>query len=241
MRLLWEIEDSDVLEVKAFYDERKNNDFVRSRREVNVEGDPPKFTRASFWKQMVGCLLTTQQRSGPTSAISRFSDTYPFPLNYTECKRQRRLKSFVQRTLADFGGIRRSSRLAEEIVYNFHWLESEGGWHEVEEQIESLRGNRTQKAEIKVADFIDDNLKGFGPKQSRNLLQGLGLTKYEIPIDSRITRWLNDFGFPIGLSAVALADRNYYRFVSEGLRELCEASNIYPCLLDAAIFSSYDE
>src|SRR3712207_8726784 len=39
---------------------------------------------------------------------------------------------------------------------------------------------------------IDDSLKGFGPKQSRNLLQGLGLTRYEIPIDIRITRWFND-------------------------------------------------
>jgi hypothetical protein len=69
----------------------------------------------------------------------------------------------------------------------------------------------------------------------------LGLTRYEVPIDSRITRWLNEFGFPVTLSADALSDRNYYRFVSEGIRELCDACHIYPCLLDAAIFSSYDE
>lgn len=81
---------------------------------------------------------------------------------------------------------------------------------------------------------------GFGPKQSRNLLQGLGLTKYEIPIDSRITKWFNEFGFPVKLSASALSDLNYYKFVSKGLRELCDACNIYPCLLDAAIFSSFD-
>jgi thermostable 8-oxoguanine DNA glycosylase len=104
-----------------------------------------------------------------------------------------------------------------------------------------LRRTRTQKSELESADFIDDTLKGFGPKQSRNLLQELGLTRYEIPIDSRITRWLNDFGFPVTLSADALSARNYYSFVSEGVRELCEACGIYPCLLDAAIFSSYDE
>jgi hypothetical protein len=94
--------------------------------------------------------------------------------------------------------------------------------------------------ETEAADFIDSHLKGFGPKQSRNLLQNLGLTRYGVPIDSRTTKWLNDFGFPVTLSATAMADLDYYRFVSEGFRELCDACGIYPCLLDAAIFSSFD-
>ena len=239
MNLLWQVEDEDISEVKDFYDEHKDNDFVVNRRKLNIEGKPPNFSPATFWKGMVGCLLTTQQRAGPTSAVSRFSGTHPFPLNYTECGRQRRLETFVRKILADFGGIRRSSKIAGEVAYNFRWLE-EGGWREVQERLEKLRRSRKQASEIETADFIADNLKGFGPKQSRNLLQELGLTKYEIPIDSRITKWLNDFGFPVPLSATALSDRNYYRFVSEGMRELCDACDIYPCLLDAAIFSSYD-
>ena len=100
--------------------------------------------------------------------------------------------------------------------------------------------NPTLETETEAADLIDHRLKGFGPKQSRNLLQSLGLTKYEVPIDSRITRWLNDFGFPVKLSATALSDLDYYKFVSEGFRELCDACGIYPCVLDAAIFSSFD-
>lgn len=110
----------------------------------------------------------------------------------------------------------------------------------MDKAIAQLNHSQMQQAEVEAADFIDDNLKGFGPKQARNLLQGLGLTKYEIPIDSRVTKWLNDFGFPVWLSAVALADREYYGFVSEGFHRLCEACGIYPCLLGAAIFSSYD-
>jgi thermostable 8-oxoguanine DNA glycosylase len=106
--------------------------------------------------------------------------------------------------------------------------------------VRELNESQTHESEVEAADFIDDNLKGFGPKQARNLLQLLGLTKYEIPIDSRITEWLNDFGFPVRLSAVSLADRNYYVFVSEGFRKLCAASDLYPCMLDAAIFSSFD-
>lgn len=95
--------------------------------------------------------------------------------------------------------------------------------------------------ECEAAEFVDDHLKGFGPKQSRNLLQWLGLTKYEIPLDSRITKWLNEFGFPVRLSAGALSDRNYYNFVSDGVQALCAQSDIYPCVLDAAIFTSYDQ
>jgi hypothetical protein len=36
-----------------------------------------------------------------------------------------------------------------------------------------------------VAGYIQETFEGFGPKQSRNLLQALGLTRYEIPIDIR--------------------------------------------------------
>ena len=91
-----------------------------------------------------------------------------------------------------------------------------------------------------VADFIDDSFAGFGPKQARNLLQSLGLTRHEIPIDSRITKWLNEFGFPVRLSASALADPNYYCFVMDGFQALCRACEVAPCVLDAAIFASFD-
>ena len=38
-----------------------------------------------------------------------------------------------------------------------------------------------------------------------------------------------------------LQDRNYYNFVSDGFQKLCEACDIMPCVLDAAIFSSFDD
>ena len=142
-------------------------------------------------------------------------------------------------TINDFGGIRRGTRLADEILCNFLWLEQDG-WKVINEMAQNLINVQTPEAEIESADFIDHNLKGFGPKQARNLLQSLGLTKYEIPIDSRVSKWMNNFGFPLELSPAALSDGNYYKFVSEGFRKMCAACNIYPCLLDAAIFSSFD-
>jgi thermostable 8-oxoguanine DNA glycosylase len=135
--------------------------------------------------------------------------------------------------------LRRGKTIGEEVEYNLKWLEN-GGWQVVYGIVEELKNNQDVGKERKAAEIIIDNLKGFGPKQSRNLLQSLGLTKYEIPVDSRITKWLTEFGFPIKLSAIALSDRNYYNFVLDGFKIICEACDIYRCVIDAAIFSSFD-
>jgi hypothetical protein len=92
-----------------------------------------------------------------------------------------------------------------------------------------------------VTDYIDNHFAGFDPKQARNVLQALDLTRYEIPIDSRVTNWLNDLlHFPVRLSSIALADVEYYKFVQSGIRELCEARDLFPCIFDRAVFSLKD-
>lgn len=83
-------------------------------------------------------------------------------------------------------------------------------------------------------------MSGFGPKQSRNLLQWLGLTRHEIPIDSRVMSWLNDNGFPLPMSSRLLLYNDYYEFVENGIHELCRLCNVFPCVFDAAVFASFD-
>jgi hypothetical protein len=240
MKLIWQIDPQDVEKVQTFLDLHWNDPFVQGRIGRNLAEMKPKVSKAEFWKHMMSCLLTTQQRSGPSSAVSRFLNTKPFPLDYELCLPQDNLRSFAQEVLSSFGGLRRSNRIADEIATNLHLLE-QGLWSKTFEVLDEVRSTQTVQIERKAADFVDDHFKGFGPKQSRNLLQDLGLTKYEIPLDSRITKWLNNFGFPVKLSAQALSDRNYYNFVSEGLQQLCTRSEIYPCVLDAAIFASFDK
>ncbi|MGA9348998.1 MAG: hypothetical protein WBW48_09350 [Anaerolineae bacterium] len=240
MKIIWQIEARDVERVQTFFDLHQNDPFVQQRIERNLGKTKPKMSKAEFWQAMVSCLLTTQQRSGPDSAVTRFINTKPFPLNYQLCIAEGDLRSFAQEVLSSFGGLRRSNRIADEIATDLHLLE-QSYWSRTFEMLDELRLNQTVQSERKAVDFIDGHFKGFGPKQSRNLLQSLRLTKYEIPIDSRITKWLNDFGFPVRLSAQALSDRNYYNFVSEGFQRLCAQSGIYPCVLDAAIFASFDK
>ena len=239
MKIIWEITPDDVAKVNVFFESQKNSCFVRERTRRNLSDMKCDLSKADFWVAMVGCLLTTQQRSGPDSPISRFLDEKPFPLDYALCAGQADLEKFVGTTLTKFGGIRRATTIGREVKKNYDYLER-GGWGAIFDVTTTLRHSSTIAQEREAAAFVDENLAGFGPKQSRNLLQWLGLTKYETPIDSRITKWLNEFGFPFRLTAAALADPYYYQFVEDGLQQLCAASSIYPCQMDAAIFASYD-
>jgi hypothetical protein len=240
MKLLWQIEDTDIQKVKAFFETQKNNAFVLNRIERNVKKVLPQFSNDMFWEAMISCLITTQQRSGPNSSVTKFICAHPFPLNYSKCKASDNIQNTVEETITTFGGLRRGKTIGEEVEFNFRWL-GNSGWKIVHEIVEDMTKNQTTETERKSAEIIIDNLKGFGPKQSRNLLQSLGLTKFEIPVDSRITKWLTAFGFPMKLSATALSDKNYYNFVLAGFQRICEACDIFPCVMDAAIFSSFDE
>lgn len=240
MKLLWQIEEEDIQKVKSFYEMHKGNAFVLDRIERNVKKNIPTFTKELFWEAMISCLITTQQRSGPDSFATKFISTKPFPLSYQKCKPADTIQTTVEETITA-GSLRRGKTIGKEVKCNFLWLEADG-WSIIDAIVEDLTNNQTPEIERKSAETIIANMKGFGPKQSRNLLQSLGLTKYEIPVDSRITKWLTvEFGFPIKLSAKALSDENYYNFVLDGIQKICEASDILPCVLDAAIFSSFDK
>ena len=105
-------------------------------------------------------------------------------------------------------------------------------------ELERLRQNVGLEYERRAADFFDDRFWGLGPKQARNMLQMLGLTRFVVPIDSRIVKWMKDIGFPV--SGGGLGDRGYYEFLEDGLQLLCHACDVSPCILDAAVFASRD-
>lgn len=239
MELIWKPTASEVRRLRQLMAKARRDPFVQARARRNLAKAKREISRSAFWHALVGSLLTTQQKSGPKGAVARFLRTRPFPLTYPVCYSQRRVDAFVTRTLSAFRGIRRSTRIGKELAVNLTRLE-DGLWQEVLSRLNSLRPLATAEEELQAAEFLDDNFMGLGPKQSRNLLQGLGLTRYEVPIDSRMTRWLNEFGFPIHLSAPALSDRYYYGLVSQGIQKLCGAAKVMPCVLDAVVFASFD-
>ncbi|NKC16266.1 MAG: hypothetical protein GKR94_29900 [Gammaproteobacteria bacterium] len=240
MRIVWQIDPDDIARVKGFYEEHSDNAFVKTRITTNLRTEKPPISKGDFWDRMVGCLLTTQQRSGPGSSVTKFLLTRPSPLEYKTCVEQDNLGEFARKVLSEFGGLLYYNNISKFLSANLPFLEN-GGWETTFQHLDEIRSNSSPETERLAAEFIDRHFKGFGPKQSRNLLQGLGISRFEIPIDSRITKWLNSSGFPVKPTANALQDRNYYNFVSDGFQELCKACDIMPCVLDAAIFSSFDE
>jgi len=236
MHIDWQVTSDDVARVKALIQNQRGNGLVRDRAR-NLAETKPSVSEDRFWRAMVCMRLTTLQNSGPTGAVARFMRTEPFPLPPDTLRRQRSPEGFIADTLKE-AGLRRFNRtIPDQLGRNFRHLE-QGGWTATLERCNRLTRLVQQETEAEVADYVDDTFKGFGPKQSRNLLQALALTRYEIPIDSRVTKWLNENEFPFHLSASALADRNYYRLVSTGIQSLCRNAEVFPCILDAAIFAS---
>ncbi len=239
MKIIWQFEESDKQKVKAFYDAHKNNYLVQRRLARNQEKNKQEITIHEFWKTMVSCQLTTQQRSGPKSPITHFMTTKPFPVGLDQCQNHPSVDMFVSNALTAFGGIRRAKTIGTEALVNYQLLTT-GSWIKTQHFLNLVRINPTPQTEQCAANYIDETFKGFGPKQSRNLLQGLGLSMYEIPIDSRVIKWLSSIGFPIQVGATSLSDKHVYQLISDGFQEMASVCDIKPFALDAAIFSSTD-
>jgi hypothetical protein len=170
MRIDWIIENHDIARVKAFFEEHGANCLVRERIKRNLRPDKPQVTIDSFWEILVGCLLTTQQKSGPCKPVTRFINTRPYPLPYQTCCERGDLAEFALEVFKQFGGLRRTTRIGNELAANIGYLK-DGGWPTTLKKLENVRRTSTPDAEQDAADFPADHFKGLGPKQSRLLLQ----------------------------------------------------------------------
>jgi hypothetical protein len=237
MEIEWHIGSDEVVRIWRLINEQRDNVLVRARKERNLADPRQHVDREQFWFEMVGARLSSAQRAGPESHVSRFRRTKPFPFAYDKLCGERDVESHIARVLKQAGGIRIGNSIARDLAANLRCLEA-GEWAHALQQCSRLA--RREKRAIEKEAYIKETFAGFGPKQSRNVLQALELTRFEIPIDSRVTDWLNEFGFPVRLSAPALGDSNYYDFVSDGIQALCAKAGAFPCILDAAIFARKD-
>ena len=242
MRVQWEISDRDVTRVKKLIEEqiKAKNRTIRSRKKHNLTEKRLHVRRSIFWRTMVNARLTTLHRSGRGSPVDEFMKKRPFPLAYRTVRAKPSPEEFMAKTLKNADGIRHHNRIARELAYNLAKLEN-GEWGNTLDRCNELSGpgSTTKEEERNVANDISRAFKGFGPKQTRNLLQMLGLTRYEIPIDSRLTKWLkeNILVSSTPLNSGLLGNREYYECVLDGIQELCERADVYPCIFDAAVFT----
>ena len=238
MYATWRFNENDRSNWQSFVRANLSNEFVKDRERRNIHRKTVDLSRGMLWFVHVGCQVTTQQRSGPTSAVSRFLESHSRTLSYAECVGSSNVKDLVHTELSN-AGLRRAKTIADNLSEILANLEG-GGWTELERQLKTIDKRTTMEKERRVARYVENEFPGLGPKQSRNFIQWLGLTRYEIPVDSRITRKMKALGCSFVPSAAALHDETVYLLVQGGLQQVAEMLGIYPCILDACIFSSFD-
>jgi N-glycosylase/DNA lyase len=252
MKLRWEISQQDVQLVKATIARASNNSLVADRRARNLANNKPPVDRPRLWKALLCMRLTSQQRSGPNSPVARFSGLRPFPLTWQAMLSNSELPAeFIEAQLQANGCTRMLPTIVGQMQKNFAHLNSVLGELAID-SCNKLTGRADAPAiaeERDVANYIAAVFSGIGPKQARNILQALGLTRFEIPIDSRVGEWLQtklQFPLPIkegdqGAAINHVSGPRYYEVVMDAIQELCRAADEFPCVLDAAIFSEGDE
>lgn len=239
MRHNWAISKKDIELVKQVCLQQSTHKIYKEREQVNIGTKNVTVTKELLWKCIFTCLLTTQQRSTADSRINQFIRSDYSSINLKKLSEVKNVEKYLASQLQEFGGIRRNKIIPKEAATIYTYLE-ETDWKLLKtiKELTKQKGNKALEREICNEIVSNKDFKGLGPKQSRNLLQMLGLTIYEIPIDSRITDWINaNELFPFRLNSKGLSDIEFYCFLNDAIIELCEKAKTKPCLFDAAVFS----
>lgn len=224
----------------------RNSDAVVSKMRLleSPRETEQGITRENVWLWHLRCLITTQQRSDKGSRVNAFSGDVSKKLPLPARADSDGLKDLIGGVLKSYG-LRRHDIISTEASTNLKYFHED--WNELETILRDLLELRqtTDYADFEkeraAAEWVDDHLKGFGPKQSRHLLARLGLLRYEFILDSRFGKWLKtSLGFPLPVNGGLLADREYYYFISDMIRPLCERAGVLPIALDAAVFASQE-
>jgi len=245
----FEIVPANIDAVKQIVAAKRLYRFFKSRHERNVANPPRQFSKDAFWRRMVVCICTSVQKSGPSSRVSKFVRERPFPLNLGVCEEKENLRSFAEEILRS-RGLRFGPTIAQRIELNLRWLCNDG-WPKVQEQFAKLCGlSQDTSPEARIAEEREaarlimgrnGGLAGFGSKQARNLWQWMGVTQYEIPLDSRVCDWLNALPSGFGIASNRLySSVSYYEATMSKVQALCKAAGVLPCEFDAAVFSNAD-
>lgn len=236
MQIDWCINNEDIKKVSDFVNLHLNVPHVANRVTRNVNSQGLLINRDTILQSLFYSLLLPNQKHSINSQITSFIKNINYSLQYITIINLPDVKEHICEISKKHGITLDINKEPEYFAENFKLLESTN-WALLDLLIKKLCTKGEKQIEREIADYVNTMFKGFGAVESRIFLQYLGLTKYEIPIDSIVSDWLNNFGFPVKLSVTALQDRNYYHFVSNGIQLLCKKANVYPCVLEAAIHS----
>jgi len=231
----------DIKMIQSVVELQTNATFLKNRIAVMKK---PKITKEIFWKSIIMGLLTSQQKSSPNSPINKILSTKPFIFGLNQLDvGNKKLQQLIIQKMNSKSGIRFVNVISLRIFENYNIFMNE--WIDLEKrskQIIKMKGRERINAEREFAFHLQDLFVGIGPKQSRNILQFLGIALYEIPIDSRSMKWIHqNLSFPFPLNAKIMINEEYYCFVLNFIQNICDKAKVRPAIFDAAVFSSFRE
>jgi hypothetical protein len=253
--LSYDFRPAEIDAVRQVVSGNESTPYLELRRERNVDGEAPAVTRERIWQAHLIGLMTTQQSSGPESAVAKFLSEQSRDLSLDACREADDVESYVVGVLQESPySVGFHTRIGKSCAVNLERLERDGGagWERLEAELNRLVECRNQHpdpthadVEREVARFLHAELAGeglrwIGQKQSRNMLLMLGLSRYEIPLDSRLDSWTSsNFDQPSILADQSIDE--YYAIAVDLLQEACIEADVLPCLFDAAAFADGDE
>lgn len=204
----------------------KTHKRLQDRIALNLCHESLDLSREKFWRSLLLGVITSMKKA---SAIEKAKALPIF--DYRKVCREKDKLDFFREQLSHVGRQKRSSI---QLVSNFQKMENQ--WEELEEMLISLKDGTTLEKERKAA-LLLQKFDGIGPKQSRNILQMLGLSRYVIPIDSRIIETVRTLGgIDIPDIARPLSREPAYRHIEDQLNELAKALDLEPCVLEVSLY-----
>lgn len=237
MRIDWHFDRKDLFGISQLIKEQSSKDVVVQRIRKNVDRVGIDISNRATWRGFVGCLVTTQQSSGKNSKVEQFMASESPVLDLETCFKTKNFAGKASKLLSA-AGLRRNLVIGQQLEAALPAF-SRSNWTKINNSLKTILESSTLASEREISRMFQSKFSGLGPKQSRNLIQTLGLSRYIVPIDSRFAKHLKEISFPIPVSSLALQDETYYCFVEDGIQRLADALGIYPCVYDASVFASF--
>ena len=193
-----------------------------------------------IWNALVTGLVTSQQKSGENSQVNLFLDSIKNQEKFNLqklCNRPELIKD-----IPNFCRLRFHDKIFNlmadslEKYKNDHWKTVKLAFKVLIDEPTNLTKER------EVAIELQRFFKGIGLKQSRNMLQLLHLSKFMIPLDSKVMRILKSMNHGESLVGTnALQDKIIYMEIENTINRLCKCLNVLPCYFDGVLFYHTDE
>lgn len=217
-------------------DNNLETEFAQRRYERNVLRKDIHLSKEAFWEALVLGILTS---------VAPNNDSYRKDIKQLKITDYEFMKDVEDITehVQKLKGMGLNGRVkAQSITMAMERLEK--NWKELKKHLETIFKDTTLEKERSVARYVRENFYQIGLKQSRNIIQMMGLSQYVTPLDSRIVSTLKEYkGIePIpdekGALKAALQNESWYLGIEDQLNELCVNLGVKPCILDACAFVS---